>query len=256
MANQSGTVACRIPWKDKPGRLQSIGSNRMASWSRPPPTYASTGVSGHSWACLDQFLAGSLLLSPGSWCRQGSVCVLQESVSPVLCKFWWFCSRVSGDLLQEGLRYTQVCCPQAPAAGHWWHVPPQETLRHSSGSVSVGWASILCPSHVWVPQATRCLASTLFQAAVHLNHLPGPGCLVSWVCHESTSQVCHTSPLESWSQAATLLEDVNHPGSQENMVSSWEPAHSSVEDALSAAELSGHKSASLTLGGEGPIAAG
>jgi len=30
---------------------------------------------------------GSLLLSPGSWCTQGFVCALQESVSWVLCKF-------------------------------------------------------------------------------------------------------------------------------------------------------------------------
>ena len=30
---------------------------------------------------------GSLFLSPGSWCTQSFVCTLQESVSPVLCKF-------------------------------------------------------------------------------------------------------------------------------------------------------------------------
>ena len=30
---------------------------------------------------------------------------------------------------------------------------------------------------------------------------------------------------------ATLLADVNHPGSQENVISNWEPAHSLVEDA-------------------------
>ena len=39
------------------------------------------------------------------------------------------------------------------------------------------------------------------------------------------------SPLGSRSQAATLLADVNCLGSQEDVVSSWEPAHSSVEDA-------------------------
>ena len=44
---------------------------------------------GHSWASLGQSLVGSLLLSPGSWCAQGSVCALPESVSPVLCQFWW-----------------------------------------------------------------------------------------------------------------------------------------------------------------------
>ena len=36
---------------------------------------------------LGQSLVGSLLLSPGFRCTQGFVCPLQESVSPVLCKF-------------------------------------------------------------------------------------------------------------------------------------------------------------------------
>ena len=34
-----------------------------------------------------------------------------------------------------------------------------------------------------------------------------------------------------------LLADVNHPGSQEDLVSNWEPAHSLVEDAVSGAEF-------------------
>ena len=45
------------------------------------------------------------------------------------------------------------------------------------------------------------------------------------------------SPLESWHQAVTPLADVNHPGSQEDVVSSWESAHSFVEDAISGAEI-------------------
>ena len=49
--------------------------------THPPET------SGHSQAGLGQSLVGSLLHSPGSWCAQGFVCFLQESVSPVLCKF-------------------------------------------------------------------------------------------------------------------------------------------------------------------------
>ena len=44
-------------------------------------------------------------------------------------------------------------------------------------------------------------------------------------------------PLGSCSLAATLLADVNHPGSQEDLVSNWEPAHSLVEDAISGAEF-------------------
>ena len=37
-----------------------------------------------------------------------------------------------------------------------------------------------------------------------------------------------------------LLVDVSCPGSQEDLVSSWEPAHSLVEDALSGAEIAPH----------------
>ena len=35
----------------------------------------------------------------------------------------------------------------------------------------------------------------------------------------------------------TLLTDVNCPGSQEDMVRNWEPAHSLVEDAVSGAKI-------------------
>ena len=35
----------------------------------------------------------------------------------------------------------------------------------------------------------------------------------------------------------TLLADVNHTGSQEDLVSNWEPAHSLVEDAFSGAKI-------------------
>ena len=47
----------------------------------------------------------------------------------------------------------------------------------------------------------------------------------------------HVSLLGSRSLAVTLLVDVNRPGSQEDLVSNWEPAHSLVEDAVSGAEI-------------------
>ena len=53
-------------------------------WPTPPPK-----TPGHSRANLGQSLVESLLLSLGSWYVQGSLCAFQESVSPVLCKFWW-----------------------------------------------------------------------------------------------------------------------------------------------------------------------
>ena len=82
----------------------------LAAGHRQPTLQPPLETPGHSWAILDQSLVGSLLLSPGSWCAQGSVCALQKSVSPVLCKFWWLYGGLNGDLLQEGLCHTQVYC--------------------------------------------------------------------------------------------------------------------------------------------------
>ena len=86
-------------------------SNPAAGHHQPTPP---PETPGHSWACLGQFLVGSLLLSPGSWYTQAFVCAPQESVSPVLCKFSWFYGGVNADLLQEGLCHIQVCCTQSP----------------------------------------------------------------------------------------------------------------------------------------------
>ena len=74
----------------------------------------------HLWASLSQSLLGSQLLSPGSCCTQDSVCALQESVPPVLCKFWRLYDGVNGNFPQESLGRTQVSASRAPApvAGH------------------------------------------------------------------------------------------------------------------------------------------
>ena len=79
-------------------------------WPMPPLME----THGHLCASLGQSLVGSLLLSTGSWCTQGSVCAFPESASPILCKFWWVYGGVNSDLLQEGLCCTQVYCTQSP----------------------------------------------------------------------------------------------------------------------------------------------
>jgi len=108
-----------------------------AGHHRPTPLLETPGP---SWASLGQPSVGSLLLSPGSWSTQGFVCALQESVSQ---------SRVSSGGCMVLLMVTSskrvYAVPRsapprvpAPVAVHYWPVPPQEMLRHSSGSVSVG----------------------------------------------------------------------------------------------------------------------
>ena len=87
------------------------------------------------WVCLS--LVGSLLLSPWSWCTEGFVCALQESVSPVLCKFWQLYDKVNGNLLHEGLCHIQeVCCTYSPCpcSRPLLTLPPQGTFKHSSDS--------------------------------------------------------------------------------------------------------------------------
>ena len=195
---------------------------------------------GHSWSCLGQFLVGSLLLSPGSWCTQGFVCSLQESVSPVLCKFWWFYGRVNGDLLQEGLCHTQVCCSQSPCpCGRSlltliFTRDPQTQSWLSLCGLGVhsvpfpglsSWVDQVLGEHT-VPGGLCILITSLVQASQF------PECVM-----RAASQVHCMSLLESWSQTVTRLADVNHPGSQEDLVSSWEPAHSLAEGAISVAEI-------------------
>ena len=165
-------------------------------WPTPLPQ-----TPGQSWACLGQCLVQSLLLSPGSWCTQVFVCAFQESVSPVLFKFWWFHGGVNGDLLQESLCHTQVCCTQSPRGR------PLLTRTSAVDTQSQFWLS-LC------------------RLGMHFVPFPGLGSSANKVLGKRTVP-----------GGPCILEDVNSPGSQEDVVSSWEPAHNLMEDALSGAEI-------------------
>ena len=62
---------------------------------------------------------------------------------PVLCKFWSLYDGVNGNLLQEGLCHTQVCCTQSPCPCSrplltCTFARDTQTLKGRSGSVSVG----------------------------------------------------------------------------------------------------------------------
>jgi len=82
--------------------------------SRPPLTYISTG---DSWTLPG--MSGSVsygVTAPFSWvlvCTTFCLCP-SRVYFPVLCKFWPLYGGVNGDLFQEGLCYTQVCCTQGP----------------------------------------------------------------------------------------------------------------------------------------------
>ena len=113
-------------------------SNPAAGHHQPTPLPETPGPSR---ASLGQSLVGSLLLSPGSWCTQGSVCALQESVSPVLYKFWQLCGGLMVTSSKRAYAIPRSSAPKAPApaaAVHFELIAPQETPKHSSVSVSAG----------------------------------------------------------------------------------------------------------------------
>ena len=103
-----------------------------------PHTSTSCTLTGKSGSVIAPFSE--------SWCAQGLVCALQESVSPVLCKFWQLYDRVNGDLFREDLCHTQVCCTQSPCrCGSplltCTFSGDTQTLKGKSGSVSGGGGS-------------------------------------------------------------------------------------------------------------------
>ena len=115
----------------------------------PPPLQQATTNPRFFWRLRDthrqvwvSLLWGhcSFLLGPGV--HKILFVPSKESVSPVLCKFYWLYGGVNGNLLQEGLCHTQVCCTQSPfpcsrpllthtSAGD------TQTLKGRSGSVFV-----------------------------------------------------------------------------------------------------------------------
>ena len=80
---------------------------------------------------------------------------------PVLCKFWQLYDGVTGDLLQEGLCHTQVCCTQSPC-------PCGSPLltRTSTGDAQTQFCLSLCEDLCEVP-GSWCTQS-LYEPSEHL----------------------------------------------------------------------------------------
>ena len=163
-------------------------------------THASAGDSWTLPGMSGSVSCGSLLLYPGSWCTQGFVCALQESVSPDLCKFWQFYGVVNGDLLQEGLCHTQVCCTQSLCPGS------RPVLTHTSigDTQTEFWLSLCGLGLRFVPfPGLRSSGDQMLGACT----LPSGLCVlitslvpVAWFpgyVGKASSQVCRVSPLGS-----------------------------------------------------------
>ena len=186
--------------------MKIMASSFKGSHTGPSTLSAPNLIAGHqwptplletpdpSWASLGQSLVGSLLflLGPGT---QGFVCALQDSISQ---------SCVSSGSSMVGLMVTSAkrayailrsAAPRAPApaAGHCWPIPPQETLKHGSVSVSLG---SLGPGGHGLFEPSECLwklcslilnvISPLLPSCWGFFFAPGHG--VSPQSHSSTAQ--------------------------------------------------------------------
>ena len=164
------------------GNNEDIWDLQKVSWctaafSAPNP------VVGHSWSRLCQRLLDThgyiwltlMGMSASVTCRVA----VPFSWVPVHTRFYLCPPRVcfpsSGGSMM-GLMATsskrantisRSAAPRAPdpAAGHCQCIPPQDILRHSSTTVSVGWTCILCSSQVWAAQVTECSASAPSQVS-------------------------------------------------------------------------------------------
>ena len=138
------------------------------------------------------------VLAPFSWVLVHTrLCLCPPRIFfPVLCKFWRLYDRVNGDLLQEGLCHTQVCCTQSPC-------PCSNLLltRTSTGDTQTQFCLSLCGvSGSWCTQG-------LFEPSQHLWRLWGlilnvilpflPSCWgFSFVLGSEVSPHCHLSAVQ------------------------------------------------------------
>ena len=151
--------------------------------------------SGDSWILKGKsgsVLVGSLLFSPGSWCTQGSVCARQESVSQSCRSSGSSVVGLMATSSKTAYAIPRSTTRRAPAlaAVHCWPVPPQETVKHSSVSVSVGFWVLVCTRLFWALWAS--LAGMVFDSKCNfapptvllglLRHQKKHILLLYWLC--------------------------------------------------------------------------
>ena len=93
---------------------------------------------------------------------------------------------------------------------------------------------VLCPSQVQDAQVTRYLARTQVGC---VSYAPPQSWLLCFLDASQGHSPSSVGLLWGAYQAVTLLVDVNCPGSQEDVVSNWQPAHRLVENAVSGAKI-------------------
>ena len=134
--------------------------------------------------------------------HKGFVCAFQESISPVLCEFWWLYGGANGNLLQEGLCHTQVYCTQSPCPCS----SPLLTCTSAGDTQTQFWLILCGVSRSWCAQGVSEPSERLWRVwALTLNVISPllPSC---WSSHHSQQK----SPKCSiWMQSQKLQNDLS-----------------------------------------------
>ena len=116
----------------------SFKSSHAHTATLKPPTLTHTSTED-SWTLMGKsgsVSCGVIIPSSWFWCTQASICALQESVSPVLCKFWRLYGGVNSDLpllmLYPGLLHPEPLPLQQSTADLYLHKRHSNTVLSQS----------------------------------------------------------------------------------------------------------------------------
>ena len=142
--------------------LHSVPPTLQQATADPRLRWRLLDTHGQVWISL-LWAHCSFLLHPGTHTR---LCLYPpQSVSPVLCKFWWLYGVLNGDLLQDGLCHAPVYCTQSPCPcsspllTHSSAGDPQTQFCLSLCGVSGSWCAkgLSKPSGYCSHEIKRCL---------------------------------------------------------------------------------------------------
>ena len=148
-------------------------------------------------------------------------CVLSQST---LLRLWVALQRNCLKWALGCMYYPGLSCS---GSGSW-------VLHKGTDLVGPGFCALPRSEQLRRPDAWRAHSHQVGSASYHF---PGPSLLVSWVRSGSTVSGVLCVFSGELISGCDPPGDVNHPGSQEDLVSNWEPACSLKEDAVSGAKI-------------------
>ena len=159
---------------------------------------------------------GTLQTNITGMCGECSQCFSPTGFAPAhsMCAFMVYTSQALGCSARNCLRWA-LGCVHFPGRNH--SGSGSQVLHKGADSVGPAFCALSRSEQLRWPGAWW--AQSPPRWAMHLITSPIPATQFSDCTMGTPSQVCHVSLLGSWSLAETLPADVNHPVSQEVLVS-------------------------------------